>query len=141
MQSNYSSDPSPSGQKLGLPPIPVPPQYAMEEQGDFSLSNVMSLIRRRWWVILLVAIAAGGLFLKRQLDKPPLYQSGFQLLVTPPQRSGTDSLLDVQGLAGSMGTSMVRSNEDYFATQNEILRNDKLLQPVWTQIYDSESAA
>jgi uncharacterized protein involved in exopolysaccharide biosynthesis/Mrp family chromosome partitioning ATPase len=114
----------------------------MEEGEDFSLGNLMSLIRRRWWIILLVAIATGGLFLKWRLDKPPVYQTSFQLLVSPPKAIGQNPLLEsIQGLSLLQGSGSNSGGEDYFQTQQEILQSNTLLEPVWQTLYQEEAAA
>ncbi|WP_223342344.1 Wzz/FepE/Etk N-terminal domain-containing protein [Synechocystis sp. PCC 7339] len=69
----------------GSPPPPLVGVYGAEEVDSFSLSNLTGVLRRRWWIVILVALAVGGLNLKRQLDKPPVFQSSFQLLVSPPR--------------------------------------------------------
>ncbi|MEY2985691.1 MAG: exopolysaccharide export protein, partial [Cyanobacteriota bacterium] len=136
MQYLYSPDPDPS--KNTLPVINVPLQSPYLEEGDdeISLGEIFALIRRRWWILLLVAIATGGAFLKSQLDKPPVYRADFQLLVAPPKALDPDPLLEnLQGLSLLQGSG---NNQDYFATQLEILKSNTLLEPVWQQITREE---
>lgn len=118
----------------GSPPPPLVGAYGAEEVDSFSLGNLTGVLRRRWWIVVLVALAVGGLNLKRQLDKPPVFQSSFQLLVSPPENETVNPLAQLQG-SGLLG-SLPRGKE-YLNTQSEILQSNILLEPVWSQIYDA----
>ncbi|MBD2654661.1 AAA family ATPase [Synechocystis sp. FACHB-383] len=118
----------------GSPPPPLVGVYGAEEVDSFSLGNLTGVLRRRWWIVILVALAVGGLNLKRQLDKPPVFQSSFQLLVSPPENETVNPLAQLQG-SGLLGT--IPRGKEYLNTQSEILQSNILLEPVWSQIYDA----
>ena len=124
MTPSYSD---PSG--LNLPPINVPQSYGLEEEDTFSVSKLKSLLRRRWWIILLVGLLVGGLFLREQLNKPAIFRTSFQLLVSSPDSPDINPLAQLQG--------NVPRGQDYIATQTEILRSNTLIIPVWQEIYGS----
>lgn len=128
MTPSYSDPPG-----LNLPPINVPPAYGLEEENSFSLSKLTSLVRRRWWIILLVGFLAGGFFLKQQLDKPPIFQTSFQLLVSSPDSPNVNPLSQLEGA----GLLNLPKGRDYIATQTQILQSNTLIAPVWEEVYGS----
>lgn len=124
----YSYPESPQGG----PTPPLVGAYGAEEANSFSLGNLTGVLRRRWWIVILVALVVGGFNLKRQLDEPPVFQSSFQLLVSPPENETINPLAQLQG-SGLLGN--LPRGKEYLNTQSQILRSNILLEPVWSQIY------
>jgi len=108
-------------------PVPVQPQplalnyYAVPavDRDEISLSQLLSIARRRIWVIAGVTAAVTGVIWGWTLTRSPVYQSGFQVLVEPITSLGRPREQEVV-LFGN------RSAFDY-ATQIQVLRSPELL--------------
>lgn len=115
----------------GSPPSPSVGAYGAEEVDSFSLGNLTGVLRRRWWIIILVALVVGGFSFRREIGKPEIFESSFQLLVTPPPVEGLNPLTAIQ--SGGLLTGR-QNNQNYFATQIELLKSNTLLSQVWDEI-------
>jgi capsular exopolysaccharide synthesis family protein len=107
------------------PPTPVPPARPPEptfEPADelAPTSNLFIAVLRRWpWLVIGVAIGVvGGLLFHMQ--RPPVYQSGAQLLVIKNRPE--------MATAGASGDARVAYVEDYVATQVTLLRSQRILE-------------
>ncbi|MFM7573348.1 MAG: GumC family protein [Snowella sp.] len=90
----------------------------------FNIQSFLAILTRRWWVILGVGLTVTSYQIITDLKRPPIYQSGFQLLVQPPEQDITNPL------AGANQILTNSNSGDYFATQISILLSNKILNPV-----------
>ncbi|MDB9494865.1 polysaccharide biosynthesis tyrosine autokinase [Spirulina major CS-329] len=105
----------------------APPTFGNADEDSLNLRLALSMLRRRWWILLLVGSAVSSIMGMRVLQEPPLYRSQFRLLVEP---IASDQQFDQfsQRLIGQLGTDF-----DY-ETQIEVLRSPTVLQPILNEI-------
>jgi polysaccharide biosynthesis transport protein len=99
--------------------VPIGP-----EEGGWSLSQLLTIARRRAWLIMGVAIAATAVSWVGALTQKPQYAGGFRLLVETATEDG-------KGLPGLTDTNRNRPNTkaDY-VTQIQVLSSQSLLRPI-----------
>lgn len=99
--------------------------YPTEEDDGFDVSNIIGILRRRWWLILGVGLIVGTLVGRQQFSKPPIYSQSFQLLVQPPGSDVPNPLEAAQSL-------MRNTHRDalYYQTQVQMMVSNRLLSPV-----------
>ena len=104
------------------------PQYNNTEEG-LNTREILAAVRRRAWIIIIVAIAVTGTMWTRAfLNQPsPRYRSSFQLLVEPI--AGDDQF---QRLSRDLGGG-ARTSIDY-DTQIRVLKSQQVLRPVYEKL-------
>ncbi|TVQ57240.1 MAG: polysaccharide biosynthesis tyrosine autokinase [Spirulina sp. DLM2.Bin59] len=120
------------------PPGPIPPSsqntgdpfvtlQGNSDEDSFNFRLALSMLRRRWWILLLVGTAVTSVMGMRVLQEDPLYRSQFRLLVEP---IASEQQFDQfsQRLIGQLGLDF-----DY-ETQIEVLRSPAVLAPIIEQI-------
>ena len=92
---NGETYPPPSGTEIG-PDVRV--ETAESEHLSF-LSEVFRIIRKRLWIIVLVAVVFVGGAAGFSLAQTPIYEGSMKLLIQKPNREASDTLNgDIQGL-------------------------------------------
>ncbi|HEY9598883.1 MAG TPA: polysaccharide biosynthesis tyrosine autokinase [Cyanophyceae cyanobacterium] len=132
IQEQFQLNGNGNGNGKRLPSLP-PPIYPIrpqeKDQDELNLRQVLTILRRRAWVIAGVAIAvtsAVGFWSFRQTLK---YESQFQLLVEPvTSDENLDKLTQLPG-----GNNVPNSALDY-NTQIQVLRSPKLMAPIIEEI-------
>ena len=115
---------SQNGAKYYPVTIPPIPSASSSDTEEFDPKQLLRIIRRRWLVLAGVTIAVTGGIWAWALTQPPVYKSGFRMLVEPASEDdGSKELLRL-GLGPSF---------DY-ATQIEVLRSPSLLEPLVEQL-------
>ncbi len=133
MVSNLNPQPLPPRHTGPVPPpslSPGDPFVALQGNGDedsFNFRLALSVLRRRWWILLVVGTAVTSVMGMRVLQEDPLYRSQFRLLVEP---IASEQQFDQfsQRLIGQLGLDF-----DY-DTQIEVLRSPTVLAPILEQI-------
>ena len=94
-----------------------------QEEGD--LRQLLSVVRRRAWVIVGVAAVVMSLVTVRSLREDEIFQGQFRVLVEPV--NADDDLSDLPALLAEQQLS--KSGLDY-ETQIQVLRSPELIEPV-----------
>ncbi|MGB0562585.1 MAG: GumC family protein [Spirulinaceae cyanobacterium] len=102
-------------------PLPFPSPGGEEE--SINLRLALSVLKRRWWILLLVSSAISTLMGIRVLQEDPVYRGSFRLLVEP---IASDQRFDQfsQSLVNQLGLEF-----DY-DTQIQVLQSPTVLQPM-----------
>ncbi|WP_017307111.1 GumC family protein [Spirulina subsalsa] len=118
---------SPSPQSLPNKLILEPPFAPKAEEESLNLRQALSVLRRRWWVMLLVSGAVSCAVGFRVLNEVPLYRSQFRLLIEP---IASDESFDQfsQRLIGQYAAEI-----DY-ETQIEVLVSPTVINPILGEI-------
>ena len=113
---------------IDLPPQNLAwiPQTQFEDEDDFDLRQLWSVIKHRKGIIFLVALGIIGLAALWTFRKTPVYEGKFQILVGDPiqEADSVDNLILQQWFV---------SDTDY-GTQIEVLRSSSILEPVLPKI-------
>ncbi|MBJ7899885.1 MAG: polysaccharide biosynthesis tyrosine autokinase [Cyanobacteria bacterium RI_101] len=102
--------------------------YPAEEDEGFDISNIIGILRRRWWIILGVGLIVGTVVGRQQFSKPPVYFQSFRLLVQAPSAEAPNPLAGAQQLL-----NQGRDNT-YYQTQVQMMRSSRHLGPVAEQV-------
>ncbi|NEO87793.1 MAG: polysaccharide biosynthesis tyrosine autokinase [Spirulina sp. SIO3F2] len=118
------TNPSPKlnlGDRMSAFPIPG------SDEESINLQLVLSVLQRRWWILLLVSSVISTVMGIRVFQEDPLYRSSFRLLVEP---IASDQRFDQfsQSLVNQLGLEF-----DY-DTQIQVLQSPTVLQPIVKQI-------
>lgn len=109
----------------GHQPSPLSSYILQEQEKDeFDPKQVLSILRRRWWVLGLTAIAVTGAIWGWTWTRSPLYRADFRMLVEPISEDKTSN----DWLRLGFGPTF-----DY-ATQIEVLRSPTLLAEIIEQL-------
>jgi succinoglycan biosynthesis transport protein ExoP len=126
-----ANSPPPFPNSNGNSPPPKPPlnspSLTKTDDEALNLRAVLSIVRRRWLLMVAVTIAVSAVVGGRVLNEDPRYQSQFRLLVEP---IASDEQFDQfsQRLAGQSGAIL-----DY-DTQIQVLLSPTVLNPIVEQI-------
>lgn len=104
-------------------------QLQAEQEEDLDLRNVLNVLRRRVWAIAGVAAVVMGITTFKALQREPVYEGDFRVLVEPV--NAADDFSDLSTLLSEQGTR--QSGLDY-ETQVQVLRSPELLEPVVKQL-------
>ena len=96
----------------------------VEEKDEFDPKQLFSILRRRWWLLSVTAIAVTGAICGWTWTRPPIYQANFRMLVEPVSEDKNSN----DWLRLGFGPSF-----DY-ATQIEVLRSPTLLEDIIEQL-------
>lgn len=109
---------------------------ALEEE-SFNYRQILAVVNRRTWLILIVSIMVTGGIWARTLTQPPRYRSAFRLLVEPIAGDETYQQLSRQLGESSdsirASLSSQGSGLDYL-TQIEVLKSSQIMQPIYQQL-------
>lgn len=126
---NQTTLPSSAISKNGkLPPLPEYLQTTELSPSEEGSGQLFDMLRRRLGLIAGVTAATTAATWVISWNQPSIYESGFQLLIEPVN---TQTLQDREPLSNQ--STDEKSGVDY-ATQVEVLRSPKLLQPLVEQI-------
>jgi capsular exopolysaccharide synthesis family protein len=117
--------------RLPLPSAPLAyPTKKLEDDDEMNLRQLLTVLRRRAWVICGVAIAITSAMSFWTLRQTPKYESRFQLLVEPVTAEGgkLEKLAQVPGI-----TDAPYSVLDY-QTQIQVLLSPNLMTPILQEI-------
>ncbi len=104
-------------------------QLSAQQEEESDLRNLLSVVRRRAWVITGVATVAMALVTGHALRQEKVYRGQFQVLVEPVNAED-----DLSGLTSVLGEqSLGKSGLDY-DTQVQVLRSPELIEPVAEQL-------
>jgi polysaccharide biosynthesis transport protein len=128
--SGQSSRPGSNGQ---FNPHGVGPIGDADDEEELSLQQILTVLKRRAWVLGGVTLASGIGISSLVMTRPPSFAGSFRLLVEPVTEGSrlTDSLTSdtLQTLAPLAGGGLGKDGLDYIS-QMEVLKSEKLLTPV-----------
>lgn len=101
---------------------------ALQEE-DSDLRNLLTILRRRAWVIAGVAAVVMAAMSARTLHQPKIYEGRFRVLVEPV--NAKDDLSELSSVLGDQLPS--KPGLDY-ETQVQVLRSPELVEPVAEQL-------
>lgn len=105
-------------------------QLQAQQEEDDDLRNLLSVVRRRAWVIAGVAAIGMVITTVKALRQPEIYQGQFRVLVEPVNAdedfSELTSVLGEQSLGRGSGLD--------YATQVQVLRSPELIEPLAEQL-------
>jgi polysaccharide biosynthesis transport protein len=114
----------------------ISPIVEADDEEELSLQQILTVLRRRAWVLGGVTLAAGIGIGSLVMTRPPSYAGSFRLLVEPVTAGSrltdsltSDTLQTLSPLAGGLN----KDGLDYIS-QMEVLKSEKLLTPVLSQI-------
>lgn len=116
-----------------LPPLPLFDKSQRPEapQEDLNLRQLLTVVRRRGWIIAGIAIATTSALAFWTLSQTPKYEGKFQLLVEPVTEEGNlNRLTQVNGVNSNATPG---SGLDY-DTQIQVLRSANLMAPIVEEI-------
>jgi polysaccharide biosynthesis transport protein len=103
---------------------------------ELSLQQILTVLRRRAWILGGVTLASGIGIGSLVMTRPPSYAGSFRLLVEPVTEGSrltdsltSDTLQTLKPLAGGLG----KDGLDYIS-QMEVLKSETLLEPVLQRI-------
>jgi polysaccharide biosynthesis transport protein len=107
-----------------------------DDDEELSLQQILTVLRRRAWVLGGVTLASGIGIGSLVMTRPPSFSGSFRLLVEPVTEGSrltdsltSDTLQTLKPLAGGLG----KDGLDYIS-QMEVLKSETLLEPVLTRI-------
>lgn len=118
-----------------LTPIPPAPsllsawQLNAQQEEDSDLRNLLSVMRRRAWIITGVAAVAMTLVTGHALRQEKVYKGQFQILVEPVNAAD-----DFSELTSVLGEQTLRNSGLDYDTQVQVLRSPELIEPVAEQL-------
>ena len=135
MVSNRNQQPI---SKVHLQTLPAQPTLAdsfatplpKTQEDSLNLRQALSVLRRRWWLFLLVGAAVTSSMAFRILNEIPIYKSSFRILIEPIASEETFDRFS-QRLVGRQSVTEL----DY-DTQIEVLRSPKVIEPIVEKIRD-----
>ncbi|MEM9542515.1 MAG: polysaccharide biosynthesis tyrosine autokinase [Cyanobacteria bacterium P01_E01_bin.42] len=135
MVSNRPQQSVPNVSPPALPLQPAiadsfPPSLPKTQDDSLNLRQSLSVLRRRWWLFLLVGAAVTSSMAFRILNEIPLYKSSFRILIEPIASEETFDRFS-QRLVGRQSVTEL----DY-ETQIEVLRSPKVIEPIVERIRD-----
>lgn len=104
-------------------------QLSAQQEEEGELRNLLSVVRRRAWMITGVAAVAMSLITAYTLKQEKVYQGQFQVLVEPV--NAEDDFSELTSVLGEQNLS--NSGLDY-DTQVQVLRSPELIEPVAEQL-------
>lgn len=104
-------------------------QLNAQQEEDLDLRNLLTVVRRRAWIIVGVAAMVMALVTTRTLKQEEIYQGQFRVLVEPVNAS--EDLSDLTAVLGEQ--ALGKSGLDY-ETQVQVLRSPELIEPVAKQL-------
>ncbi|MBP0016328.1 MAG: polysaccharide biosynthesis tyrosine autokinase [Cyanobacteria bacterium SBLK] len=135
MVSNRNQQSVSKGNLPALPPQPAiadsfPAPLPKTQEDSLNLRQALSVLRRRWWLFLLVGAAVSSSMSFRILNEIPIYKSSFRILIEPIASEETFDRFS-QRLVGRQSATEL----DY-ETQIEVLRSPKVIEPIVEKIRD-----
>jgi polysaccharide biosynthesis transport protein len=125
----------PGAMHYGNGGMPNQPETADDDE-ELSLQQILTVLRRRAWVLGGVTLAAGIGIGSLVMTRPPSYAGSFRMLVEPVTQGSrlTDSLTSdtLQSLSPLAG-GLTKDGLDYIS-QMEVLKSETLLAPVLEKI-------
>ncbi|MEM6453022.1 MAG: polysaccharide biosynthesis tyrosine autokinase [Cyanobacteria bacterium P01_D01_bin.105] len=128
-----------AGAGAGVGPVVIPPadtssmlsawQLQALQEEDSDLRNLLSVVRRRAWVIVGVAAAVMSLMTVRTLRQTEIFKGDFRVLVEPV--NADEDFSELTSVLGEQ--NLGRSGLDY-ETQVQVLRSPELIEPVAEQL-------
>ncbi|NBD15127.1 MAG: polysaccharide biosynthesis tyrosine autokinase [Cyanobacteria bacterium] len=129
---------APSSTASSLSATTSPPEILNPTDEDsFNYRQIVAIIRRRVWLILIVSVTVTGAIWTKTLTQPPRYRSSFQLLVEPIAGDETYQQLSEQlgesneSIRASLSSQS--SGLDY-PTQIQVLKSSQTMQPIYRQL-------
>ena len=110
------------------------PQLPWEDD-DLDLKQLITVLRRRVWLIAAIAAGVMGTVIVNTLRQEPVYEGNLQLLVEPV--NADNQIQDFSGLLGDNAPSP-SSGLDY-ETQVQVLRSPRLIEQVLVELTAVES--
>ena len=104
-------------------------QLNAQQEEDNDLRNLLSVVKRRAWIIAGVAAVVMALVTTRTLSQEEIYQGQFRVLVEPVNAG--DDLSELTSVLGEQ--KLAKSGLDY-ETQVQVLRSPELIEPVAEQL-------
>ncbi|MBV5259699.1 polysaccharide biosynthesis tyrosine autokinase [Synechococcus moorigangaii CMS01] len=130
MDKHNTNNVAPHYKNNGTPaliPSSVPPALqSVEDEDDLDLRQLLSVVRRRAWLILGAMAVSMGLITVYTLSQERVYSAKFRLLVEPVNSNNEVSALS-QGLQQNLG---IRTSGLDYETQIQVLLSPELLQKV-----------
>ena len=131
---SYSNGYSPAPTTALTPIEPTPSllsawQLNAQQEEDSDLRNLLSIVRRRAWVITGVAAVAMSLITGHALRQEKVYRGQFQVLVEPVNADE-----DFSELTSVLGEQNLGNSGLDYATQVQVLRSPELIEPVAEQL-------
>ncbi len=105
-------------------------QLNAQQEEEADLRNLLSVVRRRVWVIAGVSALIMALVVAHTLKQQEIYQGQFRVLVEPV--NADEELSDLTSVLGSE-KGLSKSGLDY-ETQVQVLRSPELIEPVAEQL-------
>lgn len=127
----YKANGKANGKYLPSLPLIYKPQLQENPQDELSLRQLLTVARRRAWVIVGVAIATTSAIAFWTLSQTPKYEGKFQLLVEPVTEEG--NLNKLTQARGGISDPLPSSGLDY-DTQIQVLRSANLMAPILAEI-------
>ncbi len=134
-QAPFASTTALNGNRSAAAPVAIPPagsssmlaawQLQAQQEEDSDLRNLLSVIRRRVWVIVGVAAVVMAATTARTIKQPEVYAGKFQVLVEPV--NADEDFSDLTSVLGEQSIS--KSGLDY-ETQVQVLRSPELIEPI-----------
>ena len=119
-----------NGKRLPSVPLAYKSQFPGNAQDELNLRQLLTVVRRRAWVIVGVAIATTSAVAFWTISQTPKYEGKFQLLVEPVTQEGNlNRLTQLRG-----GNELPSSTLDY-DTQIQVLRSANLMAPIVEEIH------
>lgn len=104
------------------------------EEESFNKKQVITVARRRAWLILIVGIAVTGGIWTRTLSQPPSYRSSFQLLVEPIAGDEEFQKLSQQLGNSNNDSNTVRESGLDYPTQIQVLKSSEVMGPIYQKL-------
>ena len=106
------------------------PQLPWDDDDELDLKQLMTVLRRRAWIIGGIAAGVMGSVLFTTLRQEPVYEGTFQVLVEPV--NADNQLRDFGDLLGD--NLQATSSGLEYATQVQVLRSPRLIEQVMTDL-------
>jgi capsular exopolysaccharide synthesis family protein len=120
-----------NGKRLPSVPLAYKSQLPANAQDELNLRQLLTVARRRAWVIVGVAIATTSAVAFWTISQTPKYEGKFQLLVEPVTEEGNlNRLTQLRG-----GNSELPSSALDYDTQIQVLRSANLMAPIVEEIH------
>ena len=120
-----------NGKRLPSLPLAYKSQFPENAQDELNLRQLLTVVRRRAWVIVGVAIATTSAIAFWTISQTPKYEGKFQLLVEPVTEEGNlNKLTQVRG-----GNNELPASALDYDTQIQVLRSANLMAPIVEEIH------
>lgn len=133
MNSSLSPQTSPSQNSPVAPTSWMQiPQMPWAQNDDLDLKHLLTILKRRIWVVTGVGVGVMAAVCGTALLQEPVYEGNFRVLVEPVNAEN-----DVPDLALALGDQVAQQSGLDYETQVQVLRSPDLLQPVIEDLQDT----